>query len=583
MVMMRDGISLHTTIYEPVADGSSHPVLMVRTPYSCSPYGEGFRSDLKESFSVYALNKYIIVFQSVRGRYLSEGEYENVRPLPSLGTDGAADTCCTSGRVQTSGTAAKVPTDDATDTYDTVEWLLANTRNNGNVGVTGVSYPGYYATVAALCGHPAIKAVSPQAPILDWYKGDDVHHNGALMLLDTYYFGGSFFRPRGEPSTSMPKLKRAVEGSVYDWFLSRKTIPEITRTFPDSLPFWEQITLHPDYDAFWQERSLESRLKDVRPAVLVVGGTFDTDDCYGAVNTYRLIREQSPRTELYFAYGPWYHGGWRDASYSRLGGAQFAQGLYDYYIYNVEYPFFRHYLEGEGDAPAAVSVAVSGTDRWETYDCWPPRRMRQTAVYLREGGSLSTALPNERQSFTEYVSDPASPVPFLERPEKRDRAYMAADQGFAREREDVLSFVMDVTDTLKLEGPVGVRLFVRTSSTDADFIVKLIDVAPDGSSMLLRGDVFRGKYRRSLSAPVPMRPGKIEEISFTMNDIAHHILPGHTLEVQVQSTWFPLVDLNPQTFVGNIYQAGEEDFRKATVKILHQRAAASHLLLPVVD
>ncbi|MGN0189337.1 MAG: CocE/NonD family hydrolase, partial [Candidatus Cryptobacteroides sp.] len=303
----------------------------------------------------------------------------------------------------------------------------------------------------------------------------------------------------------------------------------------------------------------------------------------GAVNTYRLIKEQSPKTELYFAYGPWYHGGWRDTSYSSLGEAQFAQGLYDHYIYNVEYPFFRHYLEGEGDAPAAVSVAVSGTDRWMEYDCWPPRQMKATTLYLRENGSLSTSSPSERQSFTEYVSNPDNPVPFMERPDKRDKAYMAADQSFAREREDVLSFMMDVTDTLRLEGPVGVRLFVSTSTTDADFIVKLADVAPDGRAMLLRGEVFRAKYRRSLSSPVPMRPGKIEEISFTMNDIAHHILPGDKLEVQVQSTWFPLVDLNPQTFVENIYQAREEDFRKATIRVCHQRGAASCLVLPVVE
>ena len=311
MIPMRDGISLYTAVYEPVGSGC-RPVIMLRTPYSCSPYGTGFSSSLWKDMRLFAENRYIIVLQNVRGRYMSEGEYENIRPFNPDKTG--------------------VVTDEASDTYDTVEWILDNTSNNGNVGVTGVSYPGFYAAMAALSGHPAVKAVSPQAPVYDWYMGDDAHHNGVLMLLDTYSFGGSMYREHDNPAPKAPKSAARIKGDVYSFFLNAGTMEGITATFSDSLAFWHSMMEHPDYDSFWQERCPGRHFRGNLPAVLVVGGTFDTDDCYGALNTYGSIARQAPGTSLHLVYGPWYHGGWHNLSYDHLGQVWLGDGLSEYFM-----------------------------------------------------------------------------------------------------------------------------------------------------------------------------------------------------------------------------------------------------------
>lgn len=561
MVRMRDGVSLYTAVFSPKDTSIQSPVIYSRTPYSISPYGEGFPKTLYTDLKEFVLHNYIIVLQNVRGRYLSEGEYENLRPYKE-------------GKVG-------IEIDEASDAYDTIEWILHNTRSNGAVGAIGYSYPGFYATMAALSGHPALKAVSPQAPILDWYKGDDMHHNGVFMLLDTYSFGGSFFRPQVGRVTKIPSVPNRIDKDVYTWFLEKQTISNVTASL-DSLPFWNSAISHPDYDSFWQERSLEPYLKNIKPAVLVVGGEFDTDDCYGAVNTYRLIKENSPETSLHFVYGPWNHGGWRKENYNKFGEISFPGNISSKYLKEIEFPFFRFYLEGKGDAPAPASVFFSGTDAYEEYSSWPPVNVAPTDVFLTEDGILAFSKPSKRHSSSYYVSDPAAPVPYVAEPDgKRYRAYMLADQTFAISRPDVLTYSVPVKDTLRLEGPVDVQLYVSTTSEDADFVVKLIDVAPDGYAMLVRGDVFRARYREGFSDPKPMRPGKIEEIGFRMCDVAHILLPGHSLMVQVQSSWFPIADLNPQTYVENIYYAVPEDFQKAGITIYHQKKAASKIVLPV--
>lgn len=561
MVTMRDGVKLYTSVYQPV-DSDDRPVLLVRTPYSCAPYGDGWKGDLTEYMTEFLRNKYILVFQDVRGRYMSEGEYENVRPY----------------NPDKSGNEI----DEASDTYDTIEWLLANTDNNGSVGVTGMSYPGFYATMAALSGHPALKAVSPQAPILDWFKGDDVHHNGALMLMDIYSFAPYMFKKHDNPVEEDHGLPSPIGPDAYSWFLDRLTPANLTAALPDTLQFWNEILEHPDYDEYWKERSLEPYLNDIEPAILVVGGEFDTDDCYGALNTYKLIRENSPQTDLHFVYGPWTHGGWHNADYEGLGDRKFGKNLSRYFMEKIEYPFFRYYLEGKGKRPEPVYLFASGSEDWQVMEKWPADGIDYTPLYLSENSSLSFDQPLELQSSATYISDPLSPVPFMEDASRRNNAYMVADQTFASLRSDVLTYTSPVIEeTLKLHGPLQVKLDLAISSEDADIVVKFIDVHPDGYQMLLRGDVFPIRYRYGYDKPVKANPGEILHLEFTMNDIAHWVLPGHKMMVQIQSSWFPLVNLNPQTYLTDIYEADREDYITSEITIYHQKDAQSHIVLPI--
>ena len=562
MVAMRDGVKLYTSVYQPV-DSDDHPVLLVRTPYSCAPYGDGWKGDLTEYMTEFLRNKYILVFQDVRGRYMSEGEYENVRPY----------------NPDKSGNEI----DEASDTYDTIEWLLANTDNNGSVGVTGMSYPGFYATMAALSGHPALKAVSPQAPILDWFKGDDVHHNGALMLMDIYSFAPYMFKKHDNPVEEDHGLPSPIGPDAYSWFLDKLTPANMTAALPDTLQFWNEILAHPDYDGYWKERSLEPYLKDIEPAILVVGGEFDTDDCYGALNTYKLIRENSPQTDLHFVYGPWTHGGWHNSDYEGLGDRKFGENLSRYFMEKIEYPFFRYYLEGKGKRPEPVYLFASGSEEWQVMEKWPADRIDYTPLYLSENSSLSFDQPLELQSSATYISDPLSPVPFMEDASRRNNAYMVADQIFASMRSDVLTYTSPVIEeTLKLHGPLQVRLDLAISSEDADIVVKFIDVHPDGYQMLVRGDVFPIRYRYGYDKPVKANPGEVLHLEFTMNDIAHWVLPGHKMMVQIQSSWFPLVNLNPQTYLTDIYEADREDYISSEITIYHQKDATSHIVLPIL-
>ena len=535
---------------------------MTRTPYSCAPYGDGWHSDLTGQMSEFVQNEYIVVYQDVRGRFMSGGEFMNVRPY-NPDKQGAQ-------------------TDEASDTYDTIEWLLANTSNNGAVGVIGMSYPGFYATMAALSGHPALKAVSPQAPILDWYKGDDAHHNGALMLLDLYSFSTYMFKEHDNPTTEDKGLESPIGDNAYEWFLEQKTPARLTAMLPEPLAFWNEVLAHPHYDDYWQERSLEQHLNDIQPAILVVGGSFDTDDCYGALNTYKLIRDNSPKTDLHFVYGPWCHGCWHSTTYKGLGEVSFPEGLGETFMKDMEYPFFRYYLEGKGTRPDPVRVFCSGGDEWKSMDVWAPSDMPMTPVYLGGDSTISLSVPLTSDSYSSYVSDPSSPVPFMEDASRRNRNYMAADQTFASKRNDVLTFTSTPTDTvIVLEGPIKVELDISLSTSDADIVVKLIDVNPDGYQMLLRGDVFPVRYRNSFSNPEPVEPGQIFSLDFTMNDIAHHLNPGHRLMVQIQSTWFPIVNPSPQTYMDNIYEATTDDYRTAEIRVHHSASNPSRLLLPV--
>ena len=569
-IPMRDGVRLHTSVYEPL-DTLSHPVILLRTPYGVGPYGDKFASSLGTWMRMFSLNGYIIVFQSVRGTYLSEGEYENIRPLKP-------------------GDASWTQADEATDTYDTVEWLLKNTRTNGAVGVKGVSYPGFYATLAGLCGHPAVKAVSPQAPVTDWWRGDDVHHNGVRML-DMYTFAASFFRVREKPSENGPESLVRIDRDIYSYYRQFPDFQSLTSNLGERVPFWDEMLQHPDYDEWWQERNVANRLYGVKPAVLVVGGNYDTDDCYGAIETYTALRRQSPQTEAYFVYGPWSHGGWRDSKFSGLGDSYFGEGSTDYFMEEIEYPFFAWYLEGKGTPPARVNVLPSraltkGTTYdtqpdWHTYSDWPVEGLVEQRYYLDRRFLFDSSCPPKVRRSRNYVSDPDNPVPYMEKlTNGRSKNYMAADQRFAENRPDVLTYRGGLLEKEVIaEGPVRVHLDVTLSTTDADFIVKIIDERPDGYQMLVRGDAFRARYRNSMSDPAPARPCKRTAIDFTLNDIAHIFQKGHRIVVQVQSSWYPVMAMSPQFFQKNPYTVPASDYKTCRIKVYND----SWIGLPVIN
>ena len=459
MIEMRDGKHIYTAIYEPVQQyleklgKKAGPIMLFRTPYGLKPYGlkpgqietegkaEKYPGGMKWDMANYAAEGWIIVQQNVRGKFLSEGEYENMRPYVS-GPDGAADTVVVKGVVQV---------DDATDVYDSIEWLLKNTKNNGNVGVKGVSYPGFYTTLAALSRHPAIKAASPQAPATDWFMGDDAHHNGALCLADACRFGSSFYRHRPCPSTERLGSILKIDKDLYDYYLGR-SLKELDAFLGDSLRFWNQMMEHPDYDRFWKDRDPSAHLKDIKIPMLVTGGFYDAEDCYGAFRTYDMLKTMSPDCELYLAAGPWYHGGWNNRTANHLADVWYGEKSGAYYQDNVEFPFFAYYLEGKGVKPVRVNVCPSGesmrsvmegrsmAEFWESYDVWPPKNMKFNKLYLSGQDSLTfrsmTSAPSE--GTRTITSDPASPVPYMDvKSTGRDRSYMVADQSFASVRKDV--------------------------------------------------------------------------------------------------------------------------------------------------
>lgn len=620
MIPMRDGVRLFTAIYEPVDKSTPHPVLIYRTCYGCAPYGEDKWENLsRPTWSRYANDQFIIVFQDVRGKNMSEGNFEDIRPfiVDKLNN---------------------MLTDEASDTYDTVEWLVKNTNSNERVGVFGISYPGFYAMMAGLSGHPAVKAVSPQAPVTDWFRGDDTHHNGALFLLDMFSFE-FWFEHINKPSfwntyqTEKGQINPTdiVRTDVYNDYLKMGTVSNMTRLLGDSCKFWNDMIQHPDLDQWWEERNVAYHCQNIKPAVMVVGGLFDAEDCFGAFTTYNAIRKQSPQTELYLVEGPWAHGEWSRGAMGYLGDIWFGnEANMFYYIDNIEFPFFSYYLNQKGEKPKpGAMVFQTGENKWKHYpEGWASETTR-TPFYLQQDGGLG--LPEFSDKTTSYISDPNRPVPFMGRPvTNRPTTYMTDDQRFAAARPDVAVFSTDVlADTLVLDGAAEVELNVAINTTDCDFIVKIIDVFPDdfsylpevykfisererqrfnplmaGYQMLVRWEVMRGKYRNCMQldsvafsttesadmknykfhpdAPQPFTPDMPTRVKFRLPDIAHSFLPGHRLMVQVQSSAFPLIDRNPQTFC-NIYECVEEDFQPCTVRILHSEDYPSRIWLPVVE
>ena len=593
-IPMRDGIKLFTSVYMPKDSTEKHPILMVRSPYSCAPYGENkFSARFWNSYwRYYARENYIIVVQDVRGRWMSEGEFVDVRPF---------------------NPDKKTPKDidEASDTYDAIDWLVKNLPyNNERVGVFGISYPGFYSTMAALSGHPALKAVSPQAPVTDWFQGDDFHHNGAFFVMDGFsFYAGGFGYPRPQPTTKGPVSPLKIPtNDNYDTYLSIGPLKNFMKLTGDSLSFWKDMYAHPNYDQWWQARNPRNFVGDIKPAMLVVGGLFDAEDCFGAWNLYKAIEKKNPATHFNkLVMGPWFHGQWASSDGTHLGNIRFGANTSFSYQNNIEIPFFDYYLKGKGDISklAEATVFFSGENNWKHLSQWPPAGKQDIPIYLQANGRLSWDKPAAKNSFSEYTSDPAHPVPYTEDVHfDRTRDYMTDDQRFASRRTDVLSFqTAPLTEDLTLAGTVIADLLTSISTTDADFVVKVIDVFPDdfkypdtrsqtgrdaggpypmgGYQMLVRGEIMRGRFRNSFATPEAFKPGKLEKVKFELPDIAHTFQKGHRLMIQIQSSWFPLADRNPQKFV-NIYEADESDFQKASIRIHHDAANSSSIILPVL-
>lgn len=570
-IEMRDGVKLFTSVYIPKDTTKDYPFLMVRTPYTVSPYGENNYPQTLGPNEEFARDGYIFVYQDVRGKFMSEGEFENMRPYIPI-------------------KKSKNDIDETTDTYDTIDWLIKNIKhNNGNVGIWGISYPGFYAAMSLIDSHPALKAVSPQAPIADWFIGDDMHHNGALTLAMSFNFFKTFDQPRDSLKTKWKTIDPYDSPDMYNFFLKLGPIKNINeKFFHNKLPFWNSIIKHGTYDDFWKARNNLPHFKNVKPAVLIVGGWYDSEDLYGPLNIYKSIEEKNPENKTHLVLGPWSHGGWARSNGNIFGDFIFPENTSEYYNKNILTPFFKYYLKNEGqlNIPEVITYRT-GSNTWISYEKWPPENVETKFLYLSSNGKLNWEKPaNKKTLYNEFISDPDKPVPytakFHDSKQMYLRTYMSEDQRFASSRPDVLVFETEpLEQDFTIVGPIYADLYVSTTGTDADWIVKIIDVYPDGEEnpetnpnnveyggyqRLIRYEILRGKFRNSYEKPEPFVPNKITNIKIKLNDIDHTFLKGHKIMVQVQSSFFPFFDRNPQKFV-DIYSADKNDFQKATHRV----------------
>lgn len=585
-VEMRDGVKLYTIVYSPKDQSEKYPILMQRTPYSIGPYGEGMKRRLSSNLNLQE-DKYIFVFQDVRGKFMSEGKFDNMRPVKTKYKN-------------------KKDTDETTDTWDTVDWLIKNiANNNGKVGQYGVSYPGFYTVMGGINAHPAMVCVSPQAPITDWFLWDDMHHNGAFTFAMSFNFFQFFGQPRPEPTTSWARGPQYPTPDAYNFFLDVGPVKNINALYlKGKVDFWNQFMEHPDYDDFWQSRSVLPHLNDIKPAVLTVGGWYDGEDLSGALHTYKTIEKNNPGAVNMLVMGPWVHGGWGHPEGNNYSLIPFPEENKHFFQDEIEYKFFSYYLKGEGELELPDAwMFETGSSEWKAYDTWPPENLAVKKVYLGEGELLSDEKPEDSDlAYDEYVSDPDNPVPYTSIFQNArsfyNSRYLSEDQRFASTRPDVLEYESVVyEEDFTIAGPVEVELFVSTTGTDADWVVKLIDVYPDtasnqglnarevelgGYQMLVRGDIFRGKYRNSFESPEPFVPGEVTRVKFYLPDVNHCFKKGHRMMIQVQSSWFPLFDRNPQTFT-DIYNCDEDAFQKATQRVYRSEEFSSSVTFGVVE
>ncbi|MBK6749648.1 MAG: CocE/NonD family hydrolase [Acidobacteria bacterium] len=598
-ITMRDGVRLFTSIYTPEKKREKYPILLNRTPYTVSPYGKD--KDGKDQFkgslgpdALFAKEGYIFVYQDVRGRWMSEGKFEDVRP-DIANTD-------------------KSKIDESTDTYDTIDWLIKNIpNNNGKVGIYGISYTGFYASAGSIDSHPALKACSPQAPVSDWYNGDDMHHNGAVFLAQNFSFFQGFGQDRPEPTSSggyMKPWKGRNTQDGYDFYLQLGGLKEISDYYQTALgtriKFWDEMMAHPNYDQFWKDRNILPKLKNITCATMTVGGWYDNEDLYGALRTYQHIEKQNPGIYNVLVVGPWDHGGWSRNDGDWLGTSYFGSKTGEYYREKMELPFFDHFLKDKGDISAIKEVNLydTGSHEWLGLENYEPKTSTNTAIYLTANGGLSF-VPPKAAGRDEYLSDPANPVPYTQKITRNyPRDFMTEDQRFASTRPDVLVYQSEVlSEDITVTGDIKPSLFVASTGTDADFVVKLVDVFPDdhrypdgqrppqnsawtvfqpgGYQMLLRGEPMPARFRNGFEKPQPLTPNAPTKLFFTMPGVAHTFKKGHRVMIQIQSTWFPLVARNPQQFLANPKQATASAFRKATQRIFYGGKTPSAIILPI--
>jgi putative CocE/NonD family hydrolase len=584
-ITMRDGIKLYTIIYIPRDQSQKYPFLIERTPYSVSPYGKNNYAVRIGPNEALMREKYIFVYQDVRGRYMSEGHNKEVTPyIPNKKSDKDVD--------------------ESSDTYDTMDWLLKNIKNNnGRAGLYGISYPGFYATASLPGAHPSIKAVSPQAPVTDEFIGDDANHNGAFFLMDNFDFMNYFGKERNGPVEDYgSSMFDASRKDAYKFFLHLGPIKntQSEKYFNHRSYIWNEYLAHDTYDDYWQKRNIRQYLKNIKIPTLVVGGWFDAEDLFGSLHTYEAIEKQSPENNNYLVMGPWTHGAWARNEWSKFGSYDFGSNTSQYFQDSLQTKFFNYFLKDEGSWDASeATVFETGTNRWRHFKQWPPENISQVIYYHSQNKKLSAQKNNNKNSFDEYISDPANPVRYTAKIQaRRNNEYMVEDQRFTASRNDVLVYESPALPAdVTIAGDILADLFTSISTTDADFIVKLIDVVPPQEiyekegvdyslssyfQRLVRAEVMRGKFRNGYVHPQPFIPGEITEVKIHLNDICHTFKKGHKIMVQVQSSWFPLVDMNPQKFM-RIAAANENDFQKSTIRIYHDADHPSRIVLPVLQ
>jgi putative CocE/NonD family hydrolase len=584
MIAMRDGVRLYTHVYVPARIAEPLPIIFQRTPYGI---GQNTPIRVAAALADLLVDGYIVVLQDIRGRFRSEGSFVMLRQ-PRAGLRGGTGT---------SDRNAAESIDESTDTYDTIEWLLKNVSgHNGRVGMIGTSYPAWLAVMAALDPHPALDAIVPQASPADMWIGDDFHHNGAFRL--SYGLEYAYMMESSKEITNAASLIDRYD--TYDWYLELGPLSNVNRKFfREAIPTWNDFVRHPDYDAFWKRQAFAPWLKRVTVPTLNVAGWWDQEDFYGPIKIYELLEQYDSARENFLVVGPWNHGGWSRGPGSSLGRINFGSDTGAYYRRSILAPFFAHYLKGKGSPPGSEALTFrTGANEWVQHDSWPPRRnVRPRRLYFQAGGKLSFSPPprTTKPSFDSYISDPANPVPYRPRPITLERGWstwLVEDQRFVHRRPDVLAWVTDPLDQdVVVSGKISAHLFASTTGTDSDWVVKLIDVHPEkysvdptmgGYQLMIAGDVVRGRYHKNFERPVPLVPNVVVpyEIRFPAND--HTFRAGHRIMVQVQSTWFPVIDRNPQRFVANIFNATESDFQRATQRVYRSGGWASYIGLPVV-
>ncbi|MBP9099196.1 MAG: CocE/NonD family hydrolase [Ferruginibacter sp.] len=578
---MRDGIKLYTVIYVPKDNTEKYPFLMERTPYSAGPYGDQNYPNRIGPDTNLLKEKYIFVNQDVRGRYMSEGT--NLEVTPHIAKKKSSK-----------------DVDESSDTFDTIEWLLKNIpNNNGRVGLYGISYPGFYATASLPDAHPAIRAVSPQAPVTDEFMGDDANHNGAFFLLDNFNFMNYYGKPRTGPVKDYgSQLFNINSKDAYSFFLKLGPIKntQSEKYFNNKSYIWDEYLQHDTYDDYWKARNIRTALKNITVPTLVVGGWFDAEDLFGALKTYETLENQQKQNKNHLVMGPWTHGAWAGGDWSKFATYDFGSNTSNFFQDSIQTTFFNYYLKDKGTLNIAeATMFETGSNQWKFYTSWPPKEVTETDYFLNEDNKLTT---KKGTGFDEYINDPAKPVPYTNGIfARRNNEYMAEDQRFAATRPDVLVYeTTELSEDITLAGNISADLRVSITGTDADFIVKLIDVLPEnepnfknaprgfqmaGYQRLVRAEVIRGKFRNSFEKPEAFVPGKISQVKFSLNDVAHTFKKGHRIMVQVQSSWFPLVDRNPQKFM-RIPDAGESDFQKINIKLYHDSVNDSKITLPVL-